>query len=67
MQDQKDKNFMVKLFLAFYSSIKFDNKFYSNNYTLNILLVRDFYCCRATLDLVGDKKKISPYCGHEVD
>ena len=66
VQDQKGKNFAVKLFLAFYSSIEFDNTFYGNSHTVSVLLVGDLQRCHAALDLANEERKVHLRCSHEL-
>ncbi len=63
---RKGKNFAVKLFLAFHSSVEFDDSFYGNSHTVSVLSISDFQRCRAALDLAGEEGKVHPRCGHEV-
>jgi len=48
----------VKLLLAFYSSIEFDDTSYGNSYTISVLSVGDIKYYGIVLNLVGKKGKV---------
>jgi len=56
----------VKLFLAFHSSIEFDDTSYGNSHTVSILSVGDIKCRGTTLDLAGEERKIYPRYSYEI-
>lgn len=64
---QKSKNFAIKLFLAFFSFVKFDKTFYDNIYIVHILLVNDFEHYYPKFNLVGEKKKVHWRCSHKIN
>lgn len=67
VQYQKDTNFAIKLFLAFFNFVKFDKTFYGNSHTVHIPLVNDFKYYYAVFNLVGEKKKVHLHCSHKIN
>jgi len=50
----------VKLFLAFHSSVEFDDTSYDNSYTISVLSVGDIKYRGTILNLVGEEGKVYP-------
>jgi len=48
----------MKLFLAFHRSIKFDDTFYDNSYTISVLSIYDVKYRDIVLNLIGEERKI---------
>lgn len=48
----------MKLLLAFYSFIEFDNTSYNNSYTISVLLINNIKYYGTILNLVGKKGKV---------
>jgi len=67
VQDQKDKNLSMKLFLALYKSKKFNKSSYNNSYAVHVLLISNIKCCSTALNLADKKEKVHLYDDYEVD